>query len=90
MPSVIGNIVYTELSTPVTTRHFMNYGHGEIYGLASTPERFAIRILGARTPIRGLYLTGQDVSTLGVVGALFGGIISASAALGKNLLSAVS
>jgi hypothetical protein len=33
---------------------------------------------------------GQDVSTLGVVGALFGGIISASAALGKNLLSAVS
>ena len=90
MPSVVGNIACTELSTPVTTRHFMNYGHGEIYGLASTPERFAIRSLGARTPIRGLYLTGQDVSTLGVVGALFGGIISASAALGKNLLSAVS
>jgi phytoene dehydrogenase-like protein len=58
MPSVIGNIVYTELSTPVTTRHFMNYGHGEIYGLASRPERFAIRCLGARTPIRGLYLAG--------------------------------
>jgi len=68
----------------------MNYGHGEIYGLASTPERFAIRKLGARTPIRGLYLTGQDVSSLGVVGALYGGVISASVALGKNLLSAIS
>jgi all-trans-retinol 13,14-reductase len=68
----------------------MNYGQGEIYGIASTPERFAMRALGARTPIRGLYLTGQDVSGLGVVGALFGGVISASAALGKNLLSAVS
>src|SRR6516165_11634848 len=90
MPSVIGNIGYTELSTPVTTRHFMNYGHGEIYGVASTPERFGIRGLGARTPIRGLYLTGQDVSSLGVVGALFGGVISASAALGKNLLSVVA
>ena len=90
VPSVKGRIAHAELSTPVTTRHFMNYGQGEIYGIASTPERFAMRALGARTPIRGLYLTGQDVSGLGVVGALFGGVISASAALGKNLLSAVS
>ena len=90
VPSVVGNIAFTELSTPVTTRHFMNYSHGEIYGIASTPARFAIRGLGARTPIRGLYLTGQDVSSLGVVGALYGGVISASVVLGKNLLSAVS
>jgi len=90
VPAVVGNIAYAELSTPVTTRHFMNYGHGEIYGIASTPARFRIRGLGARTPIRGLYLTGQDVSSLGVVGALYGGVISASAALGRNLLSAVS
>jgi all-trans-retinol 13,14-reductase len=90
VPQVVGNIAHTELSTPVTTRHFTNYGHGEIYGLASTPERFGMRGLGARTPIRGLYLTGQDVSSLGVVGALYGGVISASVALGKNLLSAVS
>jgi all-trans-retinol 13,14-reductase len=89
-PSVLGNIAYTELSTPVTTRHFMNYGHGEIYGVASTPERFLMRELGARTPIRGLYLTGQDVASLGVVGAMYGGVISASVATGKNLLSLVS
>jgi all-trans-retinol 13,14-reductase len=89
-PSVAGNIACAELSTPVTTRHFMNYGHGEIYGIAATPERFEMRRLGARTPIRGLYLTGQDVASLGVVGALFGGVISASAALGKNLLSTVT
>jgi all-trans-retinol 13,14-reductase len=89
-PAVVGNIAYTELSTPVSTRHFMNYGHGEIYGIASTPERFLMRDLGARTPIRGLYLTGQDAASLGVVGALFGGVIAASAATGKNLLSAVS
>jgi all-trans-retinol 13,14-reductase len=90
VPSVVGHIAHAELSTPVTTRHFMNYRHGEIYGIACTPQRFALRGLGARTPVRGLYLTGQDVSTLGIVGALYGGIISASVALGKNLLSAVS
>jgi all-trans-retinol 13,14-reductase len=89
-PSVVGNIAYTELSTPLTTRHFMNYGHGEIYGVASTPERFLMRELGARTPIRGLYLTGQDVASLGVVGALFGGVIGASAAAGRNFFSVVS
>jgi all-trans-retinol 13,14-reductase len=90
VPSAAGPIDTMELSTPLTTSHFMNYGHGEIYGLSATPERFAIRGLGARTPIRGLYLTGQDVATLGVGGALFGGIVAASAALGKNLVSAVS
>jgi all-trans-retinol 13,14-reductase len=90
VPSVIGNIVYSELSTPVTTRHFMNYGRGEIYGIASTPDRFQMRERGARTPIHCLYLTGQDVASLGVVGALFGGVIGASAALGKNLFSVVS
>jgi all-trans-retinol 13,14-reductase len=89
-PSVAGKIACAELSTPVTTRHFMNYSHGEIYGIAATPGRFEMRRLGARTPIRGLYLTGQDVASLGVVGALFGGVISASAALGKNLLSTVT
>ena len=89
VPSVKGNVAHMELSTPVTTRHFMNYERGEIYGITSTPERFALRELGARTPIPGLYLTGQDVASLGVVGALFGGVISASAALGRNLFSVV-
>jgi all-trans-retinol 13,14-reductase len=90
VPSVAGRIACAELSTPITTRHFMNYGHGEIYGVAATPERFTMRELGARTPIRGLYLTGQDAASLGVVGAMFGGVISASAVLGKNLIALVS
>jgi all-trans-retinol 13,14-reductase len=90
VPSVASNIAYTELSTPLTTRHFMNYGHGEIYGIASTPDRFLTRELGARTPIRGLYLTGQDAASLGVVGALYGGVIGASAAAGRNFFSVVS
>jgi all-trans-retinol 13,14-reductase len=90
VPAAAGHIEHAELSTPLTTRHFMNYAQGEIYGLSATPARYALRELGARTPIRGLYLTGQDVTSLGIVGALFGGVVSASAALGKNLFSVVS
>jgi len=90
VPAAAGNIACAELSTPVSTRHFMNCGSGEIYGIAATPERYLLRELGARTPVRGLYLTGQDAASLGVVGALFGGVVSASAALGRNLMGAVT
>lgn len=89
VPQAREHIDHAELSTPVTTRHFMNNEKGEIYGIAATPARYGVRGLGARTPLRGLYLTGQDVASLGVVGALYGGVISASAALGKNLMGAI-
>lgn len=90
VPSVAGKIDWAELSTPLTTRHFMNYSRGEAYGLAATPERFTTRALAPRTSVRNLYLTGQDVSSLGVVGAMMGGVISASVILKRNLVSTVT
>jgi all-trans-retinol 13,14-reductase len=89
VPAVAGKIGHAELFTPLTTRHFMNYERGEAYGLAATPERFNSRSLTPHTSIPGLYLTGQDVVSLGVGGALFGGVITASAVLGKNLGSKI-
>lgn len=68
VPAVRGYIDYTELSTPLSTRHFANYAQGGIYGLSAVPARFRLRDLGARTPVRNLYLTGVDVTTLGVAG----------------------
>ncbi len=90
VPAVQGRVDYAEVSTPLSTRHFANYQHGEIYGLSSTPARFRLRSLGARTPIRNLYLTGSDTCTSGVTGAMFGGVISASAILGRNLIAKVT
>jgi all-trans-retinol 13,14-reductase len=90
VPAVAGKIDHAELSTPLTTRHFMNYQQGEAYGLAATPERFRLRSLTPHTPIRNLYLTGQDVASLGVAGALFGGVMTASAVLSRNLMSKVT
>jgi all-trans-retinol 13,14-reductase len=89
VPAVAGKIDHAELSTPLTNRHFMNYERGEAYGLAATPERFSSWSLTPRTSVPGLYLTGQDVTTLGVAGALFGGVATASAVLGKNLLGKI-
>jgi all-trans-retinol 13,14-reductase len=90
VPAIAGKIDHAELSTPLTTRHFMNYPQGEAYGLAATPERFRARSLTPQTPIRNLYLTGQDVTSLGVTGAMMGGVVAASAILGRNLVSKVT
>lgn len=90
VPATRGRIDYAEVSTPLSTRHFANFAKGEIYGLSATPKRYQLRALGARTPVRNLYLTGSDAASSGVVGAMFGGVIAASAILGKNLVSTVS
>jgi len=89
VPGARGRVQHAELSTPLSTRHFANYGRGEIYGLNHTPARFAERALKPATPIKGLFLTGQDISTAGVGGALFGGVITASAVLRRNMVSAI-
>jgi len=74
-----------EVSTPLSTRHFTNYARGEIYGLAHDPARFEARALRPRTPVPGLWLTGQDVCTCGIGGAMAGGYLTASAIAGKPL-----
>lgn len=86
LPGLKEKIDYMEVSTPLSTRHFAGYEYGEIYGLEHSPARFLNRSLRPRTPIPGLYLTGQDVVSCGVAGAMAGGYLSGSAILGKNLL----
>ena len=88
-PQLEGKVDYYELSTPITTRHFINYDKGEIYGLDHTPQRFKNKFLRPHTPIKNFYLTGQDIVTAGVGAALFSGLITASAMTGKNLMSRI-
>jgi all-trans-retinol 13,14-reductase len=66
-------IAWRELSTPLSTVHFARGFEGAAYGLEVTQARFDAT-LRARTPIRGLHLAGADVSLVGILGALVGGI----------------
>ncbi|MGA2480283.1 MAG: FAD-dependent oxidoreductase [Spirochaetia bacterium] len=75
-------VTYRELSTPLSIEHFTNRGFGEMYGIPVTPRRYRMRCLRVKTPVRGLLLAGSDVSSLGIAGALMGGVAAAARAVG--------
>jgi all-trans-retinol 13,14-reductase len=75
-------VAYQEVATPLTFEGFTEHYHEGIYGLPATPERFRRRWFGAQTPVRGLLLTGTDVCSLGIEGAMMGGVFTAGYALG--------
>ena len=85
-PQLRGKVSFQELSTPLSTQHFCNYEDGEIYGLDHGPGRFEVRALRPRTGLKNFYLTGQDIATAGVGGAMMGGLLCAASILRKDLL----
>jgi all-trans-retinol 13,14-reductase len=71
-------VEYCELGTPLSFEHFTAAPGGAIYGYPGTPERYRKTWLAAATPVRNLYLTGTDAGSLGIMGALMGGVATAS------------
>ena len=78
-PSMKGHVVHTELGTPLSMNSYLGSTRGELYGLAHGASRFSgrfQRLLRPETPIRGLYLTGQDVLLQGLWGAMMSGVLT--------------
>jgi phytoene dehydrogenase-like protein len=67
---------------------FTGAERGGVYGLEASPRRFLSTALRAKTPVAGLFLTGQDVGSPGITGAMMGGMLSA-AALEPNLFTKI-
>jgi all-trans-retinol 13,14-reductase len=78
-PALAPLIVFHELGTPLATAAFTRHEKGGFYGVETTPRRLMSDALAAKTPVPGLFLTGQDVMTPGIAGALAGGMIGAAA-----------
>jgi phytoene dehydrogenase-like protein len=84
IPGFRALVAHAELSTPLTMEHFGGQRRGLFYGIPSTPERFRSRRCGVRTPVRNLLLTGADAGSLGIAGALMGGVLAAAASMGAR------
>lgn len=78
-PALAPLIVYHELGTPLATAAFSGHEKGGFYGVETTPRRMFSEALNCRTPVPGLFFSGQDVMSPGIAGALSGGMFGAAA-----------
>ncbi|MFI6407712.1 FAD-dependent oxidoreductase [Streptomyces sp. NPDC050548] len=80
-PGFRETISFAELATPLSFETYQHSVLGSFYGLAATPQRLRSARAGCRTPVKGLFVAGQDAWGSGVVGALAGGLMAANAVL---------
>jgi all-trans-retinol 13,14-reductase len=87
LPELRGKVDYYEVSTPLSTNWFGGYQDGELYGLSHTPERMQQDWLRPKTSIPGLWLSGQDILTCGVTGAMMAGVLTVTSIVGLRKIS---
>jgi all-trans-retinol 13,14-reductase len=80
MPGLREMVDYVELSTPLSTDNFCRPTKGSIYGIEPTPERYRVEALRPASPIKNLIFAGSEITSVGVIGAMMGGVRAASAA----------
>ena len=86
-PQTRGKVDVVEVSTPLTFNYYIRSTKGEAYGLENHPMRFQNDDwLLPRTHIKNLYMTGQDITTLGITGAMMSGVLTAHAVLNYGTL----
>jgi all-trans-retinol 13,14-reductase len=89
LPQLRGKVDYFEVSTPLSTNWFGGYQRGELYGLSHSAERLQQDWLTPKTKIDGLWLSGQDILTCGVTGAMMAGLMTTTAMVGMRRMAPV-
>ncbi len=82
LPGIADLIEYYEVSTPLSVESMTGHRRGAIYGLPATPYRIQNGLFHAQTSLKNLLLTGSDVGSVGIMGALMGGAMTAAWTLG--------
>lgn len=89
-PQIRDHIDFKDIGTPVTNQYYLAQPYGELYGLdhdAGRMQPWMAARLRPKTDIPGLFLTGQDILSCGFTGALYAGLLTGSAIIGRNLMT---
>ncbi|XP_077069321.1 all-trans-retinol 13,14-reductase [Siphateles boraxobius] len=87
-PKIKDRIEFVDAGTPITNQHYIGAPKGEIYGADHGIPRFSPElnaIIRPQTPVKNLFLTGQDMMMCGFAGALAGALTCGSVILKRNL-----
>jgi len=83
-PKIREKLVFQEVATPLTNMHYLGAQRGAMYSAEHNLDRFNAEAVARNrcdTPVKNLYISGQDVFSCGIAGALHGGLLCASTVL---------
>ncbi|KAL7870086.1 hypothetical protein AOLI_G00140740 [Acnodon oligacanthus] len=83
-PKLREKLVFQEVATPLTNVHCLGAYRGAMYSAEHNLEHFHVEVMAKNrcdTPVKNLF--GQNVFSRGIVGAVHGGLLCASTALGR-------
>ncbi|KAL4660500.1 putative all-trans-retinol 13,14-reductase [Arapaima gigas] len=83
-PKLRDKLVFMEPATPLTNMQYLGAQRGAMYSAEQNLDRFhaeAIARNRCSTPVKNLFISGQDVFSCGIAGALHGGLLCASTVL---------
>ncbi|XP_060795431.1 inactive all-trans-retinol 13,14-reductase isoform X2 [Neoarius graeffei] len=83
-PKLRDKLVFQEVSTPLSNTHYLGSYLGAMYSAEQNLERFQAEAIARNrcdTPVKNLFISGQDVFSCGIAGALHGGLLCASTVL---------
>ncbi|KAF3853855.1 hypothetical protein F7725_014543 [Dissostichus mawsoni] len=83
-PKIKDKLVFQDVATPLTNNHYLGAQRGAMYSAEHNLDRFQAETVArnrCNTPVKNLYISGQDVFSCGIAGALHGGLLCASAVL---------
>ena len=90
LPGLRDQIVFQEVSTPLTVMRYTGASNGTSYGISLVPWQFMHHRPSAKTPVKGLFLCGASLRTgHGIFGAMASGVEAAAAILGAGVKSEV-
>ncbi|XP_075714793.1 all-trans-retinol 13,14-reductase [Rhinoderma darwinii] len=88
LPQIKDRIDCYTSGSPVTNEHYIGASRGAFYGADHDIARMSpetVMSIRPQTPIKGLYLTGQDLFVCGFAGALNAAVVCASEILNRTL-----
>jgi len=73
-----------DLYTPLSAKRDTQHHNGNIFGIPDTPMRYKNLDLSCYTPLENVYLTGCDITSSGIYGAVLSGALTTTAIFKDN------